>query len=146
MDEGLSFFGGVCLSPDQSLLLAGDRRGQFIYSFHINPDGTLADRQPYHHLRNPDGMMESGAEGMAVDARGSLYVATHLGIQICDQAGRVLGIISVPRGTRLSNIVFGGAGFDELFASGGGQLFKRKIKAKGAPSFLPPIKPAAPSL
>jgi gluconolactonase len=146
VDRGISFLGGICLSPDQSLLLAGDRQGQFVYSFHINPDGTLADRQPYHHLRIPDGVMESGAAGMAVDTRGTLCVATRLGIQMCDQPGRVQGIISAPRGAVLSNIVFGGAGFDEMFACGGGQIFKRKLKAKGALSFQPPIKPAAPSL
>ena len=146
VDTGIPFLGGLCLSPDQSLLLAGDRQGQFVYSFHINPDVTLADRQPYHHLRIPDGVMESGAQGMAVDTRGTLYVATRLGIQMCDQAGRVQGIISAPHGTILSSIVFGGAGFDEIFASGGGRIFKRKLNAVGVPSFHPPIKPAAPLL
>jgi sugar lactone lactonase YvrE/enterochelin esterase-like enzyme len=145
VDTGISF-SGICLTPDQSLLLASDRQGQFVYSFHINPDGTLADRQPYHHLRLPDGAMESGAAGMAVDTRGTLYVATLLGIQMCDQAGRVQGIISVPHGTVLSNIVFAGADFDEMFACGGGHIFKRKLKARGALSFQAPIKPAMPSL
>jgi len=140
------FSGGICLTPDQSLLLVSDSRRQFVYSFHINPDGTLADQQPYHHLRIPDGSERSGAEGMAVDTHGTLYVATDLGIQMCDQAGRVDGIISAPRGAVLSSIVFGGARFDEMFVCGSGQIFKRKLKVKGAPSFQPPIKPAAPSL
>lgn len=146
VDAGIPFSSGICLTPDQSLLLVSDYMGQFVYSFHINPDGTLADRQPYHHLRIPDGVMESGAAGMTVDRRGTLYVVTHLGIQMCDQAGRVQGIISTPRGVVLSNIVFGGADFDEMFASGGGRIFKRKLKTRGALSFQPPIKPAAPSL
>jgi gluconolactonase len=146
VDTGISFLGGICLTPDQSLLLTGDRRGQFVYSFHINPDGTLADRQPFHHLRIPDGVMESGAAGMTVDTRGMLYVATHLGIQMCEQAGRVPGIISAPGVMELSNIVFGGANFDEMFASGGGRIFKRKLKVTGALSFQPPIKPPVPRL
>lgn len=146
VDRGIPFFGGICLIPDQSLLLVGDRLGQFIYSFHINPDGTLADRQPYHHLRIPDGVMESGAAGMTVDTHGTLYVLTHMGIQMCDQAGRVQGIISTPQGAVLSNIVFGGADFDEMYACGSGQIFKRKLNATGVLTFQPPIKPAAPSL
>jgi gluconolactonase len=145
VDSGIAY-SGICLTPDQSLLLASDRHGQFVYSFHINPDGTLADRQPYHHLRIPDGGMESGAQGMAVDTHGTLYVCTDLGIQMCDQAGRMVGIISAPRGAVLSNIVFCGAGFDEMYASGCGRIFKRKVKVKGALSFQPPIKPPAPSL
>jgi gluconolactonase len=146
VDTGIPFLGGMCLTPDQSLLMVGDRQGQFVYSFHINADGTLANRQPYHHLCIPDGVMESGAQGMAVDTHGTLYVATRLGIQMCDQAGRVHGIIAAPRGTVLSSIVFGGANFDEMFAGGDGRIFKRKLKAKGLPSFQPPMKPAAPSL
>jgi sugar lactone lactonase YvrE/enterochelin esterase-like enzyme len=145
VDTGISC-SGICLSPDQSLLLASVQQDQFIYSFHINSDGTLSDRQPYHHLRIPDGAMESGAAGMAVDQRGILYVATLLGIQMCDQAGRVQGIISAPRGVVFLNIAFGGANFDEMFASGSGQIFRRKLKTTGALSFQAPIKPAAPSL
>jgi gluconolactonase len=91
-------------------------------------------------------MMESGAEGMAVDTHGMLYVATHLGIQLCEQAGRVTGIISAPQGVELSNIAFGGANFDEMFAFGGGRIFKRKLNAIGVCSFQPPIKPEAPRL
>jgi len=146
VDTGIPSPSGICLTPDQSLLLVGNTLGQFVYSFHINSDGTLADRQPYHHLRIPDGVMGSGATGMTVDTRGTLYVVTHLGIQMCDQAGRVVGILSAPRGMVLSNIVFGGATFDEMFACGGGRVFKRKLKTTGAPSLQPPIKPAAPSL
>ena len=145
MDTGISFAGGICLTPDQSLLLAGDRRGQFVYSFHINPDGTLADRQPYHHLRIPDGVMESGAAGMTVDRRGTLYVVTHLGIQMCDQAGRVNCIIPTPNG-KLANLCFGGQKFDTIFAACGDRIFKRKLKVQGANAFEAPFKPAAPRL
>ncbi len=83
---------------------------------------------------------------MAVDKRGTLYVCTDLGIQMCDQAGRVQGIISSPPDSHLSNIVFGGSNFDEIYASGNGSIFKRKVKVKGAPACLPPSKPAPPSL
>jgi gluconolactonase len=146
VDEGIAFPSGICFTPDQSLLLVADKRGQFVYSFHIAADGALTARQPYHHLHIPDAVMESGAEGMTTDTRGMLYVATRLGIQVCDQAGRVNGIIAKPPGEPISRIVFGGANFDELFASGGGKIYKRKMRAKGILSFQPPIKPAAPSL
>jgi Gluconolactonase len=45
---------------------------------------------------------------MTLDSTGELYVATKLGIQVCDQAGRVVGIISKPPNGRISNLVFGG--------------------------------------
>lgn len=145
-DIGLAFNGAICLTPDQSLLLAADSRSQFVYSFHIEADGSLTDRQPYFHLRIPDGVMESGAGGMTTDTNGNLFVSTLLGVQVCDQAGRVQGIIPTPRGVRMTSIVLGGSEFDELYAAGGGNIYKRKFKVRGALSFRQPIKPGAPRL
>lgn len=59
--------------------------------------------------------------------------------------GRVNGILPTPNG-RVSNVAFGGADFDTLFATCGDKVFKRKLKARGAQGFLPPVKPAAPRL
>jgi len=82
---------------------------------------------------------------MTVDSAGRLYVATRLGLQVCDQAGRVNCIIPTPNG-KVSSIVFGGADFDTIYISSGGGIYKRKLKSKAAPSFAAPIKPAAPHL
>ncbi|MBI3721830.1 MAG: SMP-30/gluconolactonase/LRE family protein, partial [Fimbriimonas ginsengisoli] len=80
-----------------------------------------------------------------VDRDGRLYVATRLGIQVCDQAGRVNSIIPIPTSTIFS-ICFGGENFDMLFAACGDKIYSRKLKVKGAMPFLPPIKPAPPRL
>ena len=82
---------------------------------------------------------------MEVDNAGRLYVATRLGLQVCDQAGRVNCIIPTPNG-KVSNVVFAGADFDTLYVSAGDKIYKRKVKAKAAPSFAAPIKPPAPHL
>ena len=142
----ITFPNGVRLTPDQSLLLVADSKGQFIWSYHINPDGTLSDKQAYHHLYIPDNNFDSGADGMTLDTEGRLYVATKAGIQICDQAGRVGGIILKPQKKWLANLVFGGANFDELYACNGDKVYKRKTKAKGVLSFQAPIKPTPPRL
>ncbi len=144
--SGLAFPNGVRFTPDQSLLLVADMRGQFIWSYHIDPDGSLSAKQPYHHLRLPDGVMESGADGMTLDTEGRLYVTSRLGIQFCDQAGRVNGIISKPQNKWLANVVLGGANFDELYACCTDKIYKRKTKVKGAVSWQAPIKPEKPKL
>ena len=144
--SGIAFPNGLRLTPDQSLLLVADMRGQFIWSYHIEPDGTLSAKQPYHHLRIPDGLMESGADGMTLDTKGRLYVATHAGIQFCDQAGRVNGIIAKPQRKWLANVVFGGANFDELYACNGDKVFKRKTQVKGVRSAEATLKPEKPRL
>src|ERR1035441_6751625 len=87
VDTGLKFANGITLSPDQSLLYVGDYRSHWFYSYVIQPDGTLADKQRYYWLHERDGDDDSGADGMRCDRDGRLYVATRLGIQVCDQAG-----------------------------------------------------------
>ena len=82
---------------------------------------------------------------MRVDRDGRLYVATRLGIQVCDQAGRVNAIIPTPNG-RVSNLTFGGVSFDTLFATSGDKVYKRKLRVKGAQAWDAPNKPAAPRL
>ena len=69
-----------------------------------------------------------------------------MGLQFCDQPGRVNGIISKPQNKSLSNVGFCGANLDELYVRCGDKVYKRKVKAKGALSFLAPIKPPKPGL
>ncbi|HYJ45163.1 MAG TPA: SMP-30/gluconolactonase/LRE family protein, partial [Pyrinomonadaceae bacterium] len=93
----------------------------------------------------PDTLDWSGADGIRVDRDGRLYVATALGIQVCDQAGRVQAIIPTPNG-RVANLTFGGAQFDTLFVMSGDRVYKRKLRAAGAFAWAAPHKPAAPRL
>jgi sugar lactone lactonase YvrE/enterochelin esterase-like enzyme len=145
VDKGLKFANGVTISPDQSLLYVADSRSHWVYGYQIQPDGSLSHKQKYDHLHMPDNADDSGADGMRVDRDGRLYVATRVGIQVCDQAGRVNCIIPTPNG-RIANLCFGGPAFDVIFATCGDRVYIRKVKVKGANGFEPPIKPAAPRL
>ncbi|MGH7227286.1 MAG: SMP-30/gluconolactonase/LRE family protein, partial [Gemmataceae bacterium] len=68
-----------------------------------------------------------------------------MGIQVCDQAGRVNCILPTPNG-KIANLCFGGADFDTLFATCGDRVYKRKVKVHGCPAWKEPRKPAAPRL
>jgi len=142
---GLRLANGVALSPDQSLLYVDDTRSHWVYSYVILPDGTLTDKQRYYWLQVRDTDDDSGADGMRVDRDGRLYVATRMGIQVCDQAGRVQCILPTPNG-RVANLCFGGAKFDTLFATCGDKVFKRKLNVTGANAWDVPNKPAPPRL
>ncbi|MBX7072923.1 MAG: SMP-30/gluconolactonase/LRE family protein [Pirellulales bacterium] len=145
VDSGLKYANGVAVSPDNSLLYVADFRSRWVYSYQIQPDGSLANKQRYYHLHVPDGADDSGADGMRCDADGRLYVATRLGIQVCDQAGRVNCVIPTPN-ERVSNVCFGGPEFDTLFATSGDCVYKRKVKTRGVQAFQPRVKPAPPRL
>jgi gluconolactonase len=140
----LPYTSGLALSPDQTLLyVSGD--SHWVYSSQVAPDGTLRHTQKYYWLHAPDDSNDSAAAGMCVDRDGRLYVGTNLGVQVCDQAGRVNCILPTP-GASVSSLTFGGPNGDTLFARCQHQVFMRKLKVKGTHGWEPPNKPAAPRL
>ena len=130
ISEGIAFPNGVRLSPDQSLLDVADYADRWVWSFQVQPDGSLANGERFHRLETDD---EASAkpDGMTVDSEGELWVATTLGVQICDQAGRVIGIINKPQPGPLSNVVFGGADLRTLYVTSGDKVFRRSVRRKG---------------
>jgi gluconolactonase len=140
VDEGITFPNGVRFSPDQTLLYVADYRGQSIYAFDVQADGSLTNRRPFCHLRMSEGVTQSSADGMTVDSLGRLYVTTEMGIQVCDKSGQVVEVIAKPQPKGPSSIGFGGNDFDTLYAACGDKLFKRKLRARGVLSFQAPIK------
>lgn len=145
VDTGLKFANGITVSPDQTLLYVADSRTHWVYSYVIQPDGSLAHKQKYYHLYARDTDDDSGADGLRCDRDGRLWVATKAGLQVCDQAGRVNCIIPTPNG-KVSNLTFGGANMDVVYATCGDKVYSRKVKVKGANAFEPPFKPTPPRL
>jgi gluconolactonase len=138
--------GGLTLSPDQTLLYASDAASHWVESYQIQPDGSLSHRQQYYWLHTPDNRTGAGAGGMCVDRDGRLYVATALGVQVCDQAGRVNCILPMPTRSPVDSVCLGGEAMDTLYASSGGVLFRRKLGVKGRQAFQAANKPPAPRL
>lgn len=122
---------GVRLSPDQSLLFVSDPTGRWVWSFAIQLDGSLAHGEPFYRLETRDQSSATGALGMTVDSLGYLYVATELGIQVCDQPGRVVAVVNSPAPGPLSGMVFGGAGLQDLYVVAGDKLYRRRMLRKG---------------
>jgi gluconolactonase len=143
--EGIESPNGVLLSADQSLLYVADYRGKWVWSFQVQPDGSLANGQPFYRLETPDDSSMSNADGMTVDSDGYLYVATRIGLQICDQAGRVVAILNKPQDAPLTNVVFAGPEMQTLYVTAGDKVYKRQIRRKGV---LPwkPVMPPKPRL
>jgi gluconolactonase len=140
--EGIESPNGVLLSADQSLLYVTDYRGQFVWSFQVQADGSLANGQPFYRLETPDDSSVSHADGMTVDTDGYLYVATRAGLQICDQAGRVVAIVNKPQEAPLTNVLLAGP---ELYVTAGDKVYKRTIRRKGVLPWAP-ITPPRPRL
>lgn len=136
---------GIAVSPDQTMLYIADRDSHWIYSAQIQADGTLRYSQRFYQLHAREMDDVTGATSICLDTEGRLYAATNMGIQICDQTGRVQAIIPTPNGI-VTDIAFGGAELDVIYVGCGDKIYKRKIKAKGANISNAPIKPEKPRL
>ncbi len=129
--EGFEFPNGVVTSPDNALLMVADMRTKWVWSFRIQPDGALADGQAFYRMETPDDSSSAQSDGMTTDSEGYLYVATRLGVQVCDQPGRVVAILDKPHAGSLSNVVFGGPQLDTLYVTAGDRVFRRPMQRRG---------------
>jgi gluconolactonase len=146
-DAGQPNASGLALTPDQTLLqVANTSPGKLLTSYQIQPGGVLAGKQEFFDIHIPYSVPSSGANGMTSDTLGWLYIATNSGIQVCDQAGRVNGIIANPDRRAASAVVFGGPNRDMLTIIADGKIFRRKTKARGVLSYEAPVKPPGPRL
>ncbi len=146
--QGLSAPYFSTLTPDQTQLYTIMPGASHILAVKVTPEGKTSLPQLFVQLESKaearTGPQMQSASGLCVDTNGWLYVATDLGIQVCDQAGRVNFIIPTPE--RPYDVCFGGKDLNELHITSGVKIYKRATKARGMAPGQPPVKPAAPKL
>ena len=147
VDSGLKFVNGLCLTPDQTQLYVAESASHWIWVFSVRPDGTLANKQRFGWLHVPDDKENAWPDGLKCDQNGLVYVATNMGVQVLDQLGRVNAILPMPPGGQQpSNLCFGGKGFDVLYVSAVGKVWRRKLNVRGCNPFEAPVRPPAAHL
>lgn len=93
----------MAVYPDSAHAAHRQGESNYLWQSLRRPDGSLYASQPFYWLHSMENRpLRIG--GMAFDADGMLWVATDAGIQICDQNGRVRGIIALPLPLRLAAI------------------------------------------
>lgn len=146
--QGIPNPNGVLLSPDEKILYANDKDGQYLLAFDVTADGTLSNRRNfarYQSLRipgHPDPLLaeDNGADGLAADSDGRLYVTTNLGVEVFSPRGDHLGIIPVIWGgerfnlRKPQNVAFAGPDKKTLYIVGAGAVFKVQMLAQGIQS------------
>lgn len=129
--KGIASPTGLRFSANESLLTVADSKGRWGWSFQVQPDGSLANEEAFHRLEISDETSVIGASSVLVDTTGCFYIATSIGIQVCDQEGRVSFIIDNPPGGATTSISFGGDEGNILYAAAGGRLYSRPVLRKG---------------
>ena len=107
--------------------------GEYLLAFDVQADGTLRNRRNFAKYEgvdeNASRRVASGADGLAVDSEGRIYVATtdrRSGVQ---PRGQHLGTIPLSRAPQ--NLAFAGADKKTLYVVGRGVAFKVRMVAEG---------------
>ena len=83
----------------------------------------------FAQLRDIPAGEESGADGMAIDRDGRLYVSSLTGLQLFDARGQYLGTIKFPR--QPANAAFAGPGKGVLYVTAREGLYRINTMTKG---------------
>lgn len=129
VDDQLIRPNGLILTLDGKTLLVDNSLTDTVHAYDVQADGTVKNKRAFTKLRDiPEGK-ESGADGMAVDRDGRVYVTTVPGVQIFDAKGQYLGTIKAPRQT--SNVAFAGPDKRTLYITAREGLYRVKTLAQG---------------
>lgn len=116
---------GVVLSPDELTLYVADSWGRDLLAYSVATDGGLSNPRPFARLAGfaelPEGPT-SGADGIAVDSEGRVYVATRAGVEVFSERGDALGVITLPK--QPQNLAFAGPERSHLYVVGRGSVFR----------------------
>ena len=144
--QGIKNPNGILLSPDEKIAYANDKDGEYLLAFDVQPDGTLANRRnfgKYKSLTVPghkDPLLaeDNGADGLAVDSEGRVYVATNLGVEVFSSRGEHLGVI--PIGIwggeqnmlrKPQNLTFAGPDRKTLYTVGANAIYRVRLLSQG---------------
>src|SRR5437870_3000394 len=130
--EGIERPNGIQLSPDEKTLYVNNTNGEYLLAFDIQPEGNVRNRRNFAKYegvtKNQNGVV-SGADGLAVDNDGRVYVATAIGVQVFSPKGEHFGTIPMSRAPQ--NLAFAGPGKKTLYVVGRGVAFKIQTQTEG---------------
>lgn len=86
----------IAVYPDSTLMVKAHPGSNCLWQYTIDENGNEQNGQPFYWLHSYDNS-QLDVKAMTFDGAGNLWVVTKdVGIQICDQNGRVRGILKFP--------------------------------------------------
>ena len=125
---------GIILSPDEKTLYVANTLGAFVVAFDVQPDGSVRNQRNFARLSGilmTNRGLRSGADGLAVDEAGRLYVTSTIGVQVFGPEGRPLGTIPIGNPDGPQNLAFAGPDKKTLYVVGDGAVWKIAMLAQG---------------
>jgi gluconolactonase len=95
---GIAKPNGIALSETEDRLFVSEFGGQSVWSFRIGEDGNLTSGERLMTLASSEEGGPSGGDGMAAHPEGSIFVTSHVGIQVfdLDEGGKRSAMIAKP--------------------------------------------------
>ena len=129
IDDSVPRPNGIALTPDGRTLLVDNTLGPAVFAYDVQPDGSVRNKRAFLQLQDTPAGEESGADGMAIDRDGRIYVTSVVGIQVFDRTGKYLGRFQAAR--RSQNIAFGGPDKKTLYFTAGPGLYRVRMLSQG---------------
>lgn len=120
---------GVILSTDEKTLYVVPSGQEEVMAYPVESPGKIGKGKVFCHLKQAPGQQGRGGDGLTIDTKGNLYIATGLGLQVFDKQGQHLGNIEVPE--QPANATFGGADMQTLYITARTSLYRAEMEATG---------------
>ena len=129
IDDKIARPNGLTITADGKTLIVDDTLGAIVFAYDIQADGTVANKRTFAELRDIPVGQESGADGLALDRDGRIYITTVKGVQVFDREGQYLGTIAVAR--QPANVAFAGPDKRTLYITAREGLYQLTTLAQG---------------
>lgn len=140
--QGVAFGTSEAVYPDSTLVASATEDGMWLDQHIIGAGGERRYGQQFYRLHCLDGAPRV-PRSMIFDGDGMLWVLTADGIQICDQNGRVRGILRLPAGVDATEACLGLAD-GAVYISAPSGMWRRSLCVRVAvPGVTPPSQGAA---
>jgi gluconolactonase len=116
---------GIGLSPDEDTLYVSDTDEGVVRAWDVAADGSLSGER----ILSDD---TPGADGLAIDTAGNLFVTTSAGVRVIAPDGTVWGTITVPM--QPANCAFGDADHRTLYLTAREALYRVTLANPGLPT------------
>jgi len=129
VDDAIVRPNGLILTLDGKMLIVADSVADTMYAFDVQSDGTITNKRTFIRLRDIPHGEQSGADGIAIDHDGRIYVTTIAGVQVFDNMGKYLGTIRIAH--KPSNVAFSGPGKRTLYITTHEGLYQMQTLTQG---------------
>ncbi len=142
---------GILLSPDGKTLYINNcfdkedwypvqsDKDNYIWAYDVNEDGNIHNGRQFAKVFLTEDVLDrqgksSGADGMAIDKEGNIYVATYFGVQIFDHSGKFVGMINMP--SFPVSLAFGDEDMKTLYIVSYSKIYKIRTNKEGYVNYL----------